>query len=54
SPTVLLRGREMGRFNMGSTVILLTAPRMVNWRPQLLAGDSVRVGMSLGNLSKIV
>jgi phosphatidylserine decarboxylase len=54
SPTVLLRGREMGRFNMGSTVILLTAPRMVNWRPQLLAGTNVRVGMSLGSLSKIV
>ena len=54
SPTVLLRGREMGRFNMGSTVILLTAPRMLNWRPDLRAGDSVRVGMALGNLSKIV
>jgi CBS domain containing-hemolysin-like protein len=54
SPTVLLRGREMGRFNMGSTVILLAAPRMVNWRPQLLAGHNVRVGMALGNLNKIV
>lgn len=54
SPTVLLRGREMGRFNMGSTVILLSAPRMVSWRPQLQAGHNVRVGMALGNLSKIV
>lgn len=54
SPTVLLRGREMGRFNMGSTVILLTGPRMVNWRPQLSAGHAVRVGMALGNLNKII
>lgn len=54
SPTVLLRGREMGRFNMGSTVILLTAPRMLNWRPQLQRGRDVRVGMALGDLSKIV
>ena len=54
SPTILLRGREMGRFNMGSTVILLAAPRMVNWLSQLRAGHDVRVGMALGNMNKIV
>ncbi len=54
SPVVLLRGREMGRFNMGSTVILLTGPRMVNWRPELREGQTVRLGISLGALTKIV
>lgn len=54
SQVVILRGREMGRFNMGSTVILLTAPRMVTWRPHLQAGKEVRMGLALGTLSKIV
>jgi phosphatidylserine decarboxylase len=53
SPVVLMRGREMGRFNMGSTVILLAPPGMVAWRPQLAAGKEVRMGLALGGLSKI-
>jgi phosphatidylserine decarboxylase len=53
SPAVLLRGRELGRFNMGSTVILVTAPGMVAWRPQLKAGAAVRMGLALGTLNKI-
>ena len=53
SPTVLLRGRELGRFNMGSTVILLVPPGMVAWRPELKAGVQVRMGASLGALTKI-
>jgi phosphatidylserine decarboxylase len=53
SPVVLMRGREMGRFNMGSTVILLMPPGMVTWRPQLATGTEVRMGLALGNLAKI-
>lgn len=53
SPVVLMRGREMGRFNMGSTVILLAPAGMVAWRKELTPGKEVRMGMSLGALTKI-
>ena len=53
SPVVLMRGRELGRFNMGSTVILLTPPGMVAWRPHLVPGKEVRMGLALANLTKI-
>jgi phosphatidylserine decarboxylase len=53
SPVVLMRGRELGRFNMGSTVILLLPPNMVAWRPHLAPGKEVRMGLALGNLTKI-
>ena len=53
SPTVLLRGREMGRFNMGSTVILLAAPNMVTWRPHLKPQAPVRMGTALGSMNKV-
>jgi phosphatidylserine decarboxylase len=53
TPVVLLRGRELGRFNMGSTVILLAAPGMVAWRPHLSPGKEVRMGLALGNLAKV-
>jgi phosphatidylserine decarboxylase len=53
SPVILLRGREMGRFNMGSTVILLAPPRMVEWRPHLQPGREVRMGLALGSLTRV-
>jgi phosphatidylserine decarboxylase len=53
NPVVLMRGREMGRFNMGSTVILLAPPGMVAWRPHLAPGKEVRMGLALGGLTKI-
>lgn len=46
----LERGTEMGRFNMGSTVILLFGPEQVMWEPQLAAGQPVRLGQPLGLL----
>ncbi|MGH8460895.1 MAG: archaetidylserine decarboxylase [Stenotrophobium sp.] len=48
SPVALARGEEMGRFNMGSTVILLTAPGMVRWDGIALPGTTVRMGQALG------
>ena len=45
------RGQEMGRFNMGSTVILLMPPRSVNWNVGLQSGSTVRMGQSLGLVS---
>jgi phosphatidylserine decarboxylase len=53
SPVVLLRGREMGRFNFGSTVIVLAPPGMVTWRQHLTLGKDVRMGTALGILNKI-
>jgi phosphatidylserine decarboxylase len=50
-PTVLDRGAELGRFNMGSTVILLFEPRRVRWHSEVCAGSVVRLGQSLGILA---
>lgn len=44
----LARGDEMGRFNMGSTVILLFPPGCVEWRDDLRAGDPLLLGQALG------
>lgn len=46
----LEKGAELGRFNMGSTVILLLPDGAVQWRPELAAGSTVRVGETLGRL----
>ena len=47
-PIRLARGEEMGRFNMGSTVILLTAPGAVQWDGVSQPGATVRMGQALG------
>ena len=49
-PTTLAKGAELGRFNMGSTVILLFEPNRARWQPQVRAGSLVRLGQSLGML----
>ncbi|MCB1780615.1 MAG: phosphatidylserine decarboxylase [Candidatus Competibacteraceae bacterium] len=42
------KGAEMGRFNMGSTVILLFSPGVVRWDASIRAGAAVRMGQRLG------
>ena len=42
------KGAELGRFNMGSTVILLFEPHRVQWHPLLRAGTVVHLGRPLG------
>lgn len=42
------RGAEFGRFNMGSTVIVLASAGLVAWDPALSAETPVRVGQALG------
>jgi phosphatidylserine decarboxylase len=49
-PTTLEKGAELGRFNMGSTVILLFEPGRVRWPPEVRAGTVVRLGQPLGTL----
>jgi phosphatidylserine decarboxylase len=51
APLSLARGAEMGRFNMGSTVILLLPPGRVTWLPGLGPGSAIRVGEKLGELT---
>ncbi len=48
--TKLQRAEEMGRFNMGSTVILLSAPGALNWSEALGPGSVVQMGQSIGTL----
>ena len=50
--TKIARGDEMGRFNMGSTVILIFGPSAVEWSDALKPGAVVRMGQRIGTLSK--
>ena len=45
---VAARGDEMGRFNMGSTVILLFPRDTMEWNPEFVSGRTVRMGEVLG------
>jgi phosphatidylserine decarboxylase len=48
-PAVTLdKGAELGRFNMGSTVILLFEPKRAQWHPLLRAGSVVQLGQAIG------
>jgi phosphatidylserine decarboxylase len=49
-PTPLVRGAEMGRFNMGSTVILLAGPGMLEWLPGMAPLRPLRMGEGLATL----
>jgi phosphatidylserine decarboxylase len=51
SPLTLARGAELGRFNMGSTVILLLPPGRTAWLPTVAAGGTLRVGQALAHLT---
>ncbi len=50
SDLTLPPGAELGRFNMGSTVILLLPPGAAHWDESLQPGATLRVGQSLGRL----
>lgn len=49
-PLSLRKAEEMGRFNMGSTVILLTPPGLADWLPGIAAGSPVRMGQALARI----
>lgn len=46
----LARGEEMGRFRLGSTVILLFPKDVMSWDPAYVAGATTRLGEKLGDL----
>jgi len=49
APT-LQRGEEMGRFNMGSTIIALFAKDAVNWEDNFVAGQKVELGQLIAKM----
>ncbi len=44
----LRKGEEMGRFLLGSTVVLLWPQDMLDWNPRWQSGAPVRLGESMG------
>jgi phosphatidylserine decarboxylase len=48
------KGEEMGRFNMGSTVILLFPPGAVEQQTALAPGHPVQTGQRIGTLTTVV
>jgi len=49
----LTRGAELGRFNMGSTVILLFGPGHTAWSSERGSGNTIRMGEALGQVVRI-
>ena len=45
----LKRGEEMGRFNMGSTIIVLYGKDIMNWEDTFVAGKTVQLGERIGH-----
>lgn len=50
TPIVLAKGEEMGRFKLGSTVILLFGEHQVDWLKQYHSGNNTRLGQPLAHL----
>jgi phosphatidylserine decarboxylase len=48
----LKRGAELGRFEMGSTVIVLLPAKLGRFSPQLQAEQAVKVGQKVGSLAQ--
>jgi phosphatidylserine decarboxylase len=44
------RGEEIGRFQFGSTVIVLLPKQVAEWQAQLQAGDFVYMGQAIGKI----
>lgn len=45
----LAKGDEMGRFNMGSTIIVLFGENQTAWNDTLIAGQAVKLGEAIGS-----
>lgn len=51
APARLEQGAEMGRFNMGSTVILVLPPGTTQWLVDQRAGSTIRMGQPLAGVT---
>ncbi len=49
----LKKGEELGRFNMGSTVVMLTEPGAVDWGDYLLPETEMRMGARIGKIKSM-
>jgi phosphatidylserine decarboxylase len=49
APLRVARGCEIGRFNLGSTVVVLFARGAVRWDSRLTVGASLAMGEALGS-----
>jgi phosphatidylserine decarboxylase len=49
NPPILEKGAEMGRFNMGSTIIVLFPQNAAYWQPDFIAGKAVKMGELMGH-----
>ncbi|MGR9115057.1 MAG: archaetidylserine decarboxylase [Gammaproteobacteria bacterium] len=52
-PPCLQMGEEMGRFNMGSTIIVLFGKDKVEWSDSLKPGQSVKLGQLIGSTATV-
>lgn len=52
-PLPIARGAEIGRFNMGSTVVLLFARHALDWHADLEDGQTLEMGAALGRLRAV-
>ena len=50
--TLLTKGQEAGRFNMGSTVILIAPANFVTWDASMKSGGVVKMGERIGTLKE--
>jgi len=50
SHITLDKGAELGRFKLGSTVILLLSKDKINWRSELIQQNKIQMGQNLGTL----
>lgn len=50
NPISFKKGEEMGRFRLGSTVILVMPKGKVSWQSDQVAGKTVRLGEAFGTL----
>jgi phosphatidylserine decarboxylase len=49
---VIKAGEEMGRFHLGSTVIMVFAENRMSWAPRVKAGVPVQLGQIIGKYSR--
>jgi phosphatidylserine decarboxylase len=52
TPVILAKGAEMGRFKLGSTVILLFGNKRIDWLKQYRSGNNTRLGQPLAALKQ--
>ncbi|WP_028776507.1 archaetidylserine decarboxylase [Shimazuella kribbensis] len=50
-PIKMAKGQELGRFEFGSTVILIFEPDMIRWLPTISTGISLKMGQPIAEVT---